>query len=149
MAARSAALRLATSIVLVATATYSGGCAIATGPEIDTRAGLACVDDSPECINRRQTTLKSMVDDKNRAWVKEPPTPEAYASGVRLFALKTKKKELTCDELAHGKREADAARASLANAGSRLTHAQITRGNMLATEVGRELGREMKARCKA
>ena len=149
MAARSAALRLATSIVLVATAAYSGGCAIGTGPEIDARAGLACVDDSPECISRRQTTLKSMVDDKNRTWVKEPPTPEAYASGVRLFALKTKKKELTCDELAHGKREADAARASLANAGSKLTHAQVTRGNMLATEVGRELQREMKARCKA
>jgi hypothetical protein len=67
---------------------------------------------------------------------------------VRLFALKTKKKELSCDELAHGKREADAARASLANAGSKLTHAQVTRGNMLATEVSRELGREMKARCK-
>ena len=67
----------------------------------------------------------------------------------QLPALKTKKKELTCDELAHGKREADAARASLANAGSKLTHSQITRGNMLATEVGRELQREMKARCKA
>jgi hypothetical protein len=148
MTARSAALRLATSIVLVATAGYLGGCAIGAGPEIDARAGLACVDDSPECISRRQTTLKSMVDDKNRAWVKEPPTPEAYASGVRLFALKTKKKELSCDELAHGKREADAARASLANAGSKLTHAQVTRGNMLATEVSRELQREMKSRCK-
>ena len=31
------------------------------------------------------------------------PPPEAYASGVRLFALKSKKKELTCDELAHGR----------------------------------------------
>ncbi len=59
-----------------------------------------------------------MVDDKNRAWVKEPPTPEAFllrsCGGVRLFALKTKKKELSCDELAHGKRaKPDAARASL------------------------------------
>ena len=89
-----------------------------------------------------------MVDDKNRAWVKEPPTPEAYASGVRLFAFKKKKKELTCDELAHGKREADAARASLESAGSTLTHAQVARGTMLATEVGRELQREMSRRCK-
>lgn len=147
MAPRSAAFRLATSILLVATP-CTGGCAISAGPEIDARAGLACVDDTPNCIARRQTTLRSFVDDKNRAWLKEPPTPEAYASGVRLFALKTKKKELTCDELAHGKREADAARASLASAGSRLTHAQVARGNMLATEVSRELQRELKARCK-
>jgi hypothetical protein len=148
MSARSAASRLATSILLVATAAFVGGCALSTGPEIDARAGLGCVDDTPDCIARRQTTLRTFVDDKNRAWVKEPPTPEAYASGVRLFALKAKKKELSCDELAHGKREADAARASLASAGAKLTHAQVARGNMLATEVGRELQREMKARCK-
>ncbi len=148
MAVRLAALRIATGILLAATAAHIGGCALSTGPEIDARAGLGCVDDPPDCIARRQTTLKSFVDDKNRTWVKEPPTPEAYASGVRLFALKSKKKELTCDELAHGKREADAARASLASAGSKLTHAQIARGNMLATEVSRELQREMKARCK-
>lgn len=146
MSHRSAAVCLATGIVL--TSIVAGGCTLGTAPEIDTRAGLACVDDSPECISRRQTTLRSFVDDKNRAWIKEPPTPEAYASGVRLFALKAKKKELSCDELAHGKREADAARASLAKAGGRLTHTQVTRGNMLATEVGRELQREMNARCK-
>ncbi len=95
-----------------------------------------CVDDSPECISRRQTTLRHLVDDQGRAWVKEPATPEAYASGVRLFAFKTKKKELTCDELAHGRREAEAARATLKNAGSTLTAAQVTRGTH-ARERGR------------
>ncbi len=109
--------------------TALSACAIGTGTELDARAGLGCVDDSPECISRRQTTLRHLVDDKNRAWVKEPPTPEAYASGVRLFAFKTKKKELTCDELAHGKRSRRGASSALANAGSKLTHAQVTRGN--------------------
>ncbi len=50
----------------MATAAYFGGCAIGTGPEIDARAGLACVDDSPECISRRQTTLKRWSTTKSR-----------------------------------------------------------------------------------
>ena len=32
-------------------------------------------------------------------------TAQAYASGVRLFAFKGRKKELTCDELAIGRRD--------------------------------------------
>ena len=37
----------------------------------DERAGLSCVDDSPECVDQRQTTLKSMLADQDRKWVKE------------------------------------------------------------------------------
>ncbi|MCC7252271.1 hypothetical protein [Hyphomicrobium sp.] len=125
-----------------------GACAIGTGPEIGARAGLGCVDDSPECINRRQATLRHMVDDKSKSWINESPTPEAYASGVRLFAYKTKKKELTCAELRRGKLEADTARTSLASMGSRLTPAQVSRSTMLAGEVGRELQNEINRRCK-
>ncbi len=36
------------------------------GPE-DNRAGLSCIDDSTECVERRQTTLKAMLADKDRA----------------------------------------------------------------------------------
>jgi hypothetical protein len=125
-----------------------GACAISNGPQIETRAGLGCVDDSPECIQRRQTTLRHMVDDKSRAWINEAPTPEAYASGVRLFAYKSKKKELSCDELKRGKLEAETARSSLQSVGTRLTPAQVSRSIMLAGEVGRELQREMDRRCK-
>ena len=80
--------------------------------------------------------------------MKEAPTPEAYASGVRLFAMKTKKRDLSCDELDRGRREADGAHASLKNAGARLTPAQVSRGAMFASEVGRELNTEMGKRCK-
>ncbi|MGE0023764.1 MAG: hypothetical protein AB7S70_09065 [Hyphomicrobium sp.] len=125
-----------------------GACAIGPGPEIGARAGLGCVDDSPECIQRRQVTLRHMVDDKSRSWVNEPPTPEAYASGVRLFAFKTKKKELSCDELKRGKLEADTAKHSVASLGNRLTPAQASRSVMLAGEVGRELQNEINRRCK-
>ncbi len=70
----------------------------------DPRAGLSCLDDSQECIDRRQVTLKSMLDDQDRKWVKEPANPQAHASGVRLFAFRSRKKELTCEELALGRR---------------------------------------------
>lgn len=124
-----------------------GACAISS-PEIGARAGLGCVDDSPECVNRRQATLRHMMNDRSRSWVHEAPTPEAYASGVRLFAYKSKKKELTCDELRRGKLEADTARTSLNSVGDRLTPAQVSRSVMLAGEVGRELEREINRRCK-
>lgn len=126
-----------------------GGCSGIEAPEPMASAGLSCVDDSLECITKRQSLLKTMVSDKDRKWVRDTPTPEAYASGVRLFAFKSKKKELSCDELSIGRREADGASASLRGPGAnRLTPQQISRGAMLAQEVSRELGNEMSRRCK-
>lgn len=125
--------------------------AACAGPEIgvvNTQAGLACVDDSPACVSHRQSALKALVGDPSRSWLKERPTPQAYASGVRLFALKSKKKELSCDELTHGRREAEGAAASLRGTATGLTPAQISRSIMLAGEVGRELGNEYNRRCK-
>jgi hypothetical protein len=122
-----------------------GGSDVAGGAS----SGLTCVDDSADCIERRQRTLRYLVDDKDRAWIKAQPAPEAYASGVRLFALKSKKKELTCEELAHARNEADKAPGVLRGpSGANLTPAQISRGVMLAGEVSRELASEMKRRCK-
>jgi hypothetical protein len=71
----------------------------------------------------------------------------AYASGVRLFAFKSKKKELSCAELQAGKREADAGPAILRAPGNGLSHSQVSRGVILAHEVSRELGREIERRC--
>ena len=109
-----------------------------------------CVDDSKECIDRRGAALRSMVADKDRRWVKEPATAGSYASGVRLFAYKSRKRDLTCEELAHGKREADAAPSALTGPpAAGLSPAQISRSSMLAAEVSKELAAEMKRRCKA
>jgi hypothetical protein len=125
------------------------GCAISTEQDLGSRAGMECVDDSPLCISQRQGALRQLMADKNRSWVRQPPSTGAYASGVRLFALKSKKKELSCDELSHGRREADAAPNVLRGpSGKHLTPAQISRGVMLAHEVSRELGNEFKRRCK-
>jgi len=116
----------------------------------DTKAGLSCIDDSRECVDRRQATLKSFLADKDRAWVREPATAQAHASGVRLFAFRSKKKELSCEELAYGRREADAASKSLRGPdGKSMSPAQVSRATLFAAEVSKELTAEMRARrCK-
>jgi hypothetical protein len=139
-------------------AALGGACLVlsactAAGVDLDDRAGLSCVDDSPACVSRRQATLQSMLADSSHKWVRETPTPRAHASGVRLFAFRRKKAELSCAELAHGRREAEAAPKVLRGAlrGEQgLSAAQISRASMLAAEVGRELGAEIRRRrCRA
>ena len=126
------------------------GCSTVPPPEIGPWTEVKCVDDSPGCVAQRQTQLKAMLADRERRWVAHPATPDAYAGGVRLFAFKTRKKELSCAELAAGRREADAGPAVLRGPGGRhLTPAQVSRGAMLSTEISRELQGEMRRRCPA
>jgi hypothetical protein len=111
--------------------------------------GMSCVDDSHACVSARGTALASLMNDKSRSWVRQPAPAAAYASGVRLFAFKQRKREMTCEELAIGKREADAGPGVLRGpAGRGLTHGQVARGVILAGEVSTELAREMKRRCR-
>jgi hypothetical protein len=134
-------------------AALAGACAMLAACSMGSpeRAGLSCVDDSPECVQQRQATLKAMLAEQDRGWVKEPPTLEAHASGVRLFAFRTKRAELSCEELGVGRREAEGAPKALKGAASQgLSPAQIARASAFANEVGRELAGEMrKRRCRA
>jgi len=118
---------------------------------LDERAGLSCLDDSPDCVESRQVTLKSMLADDKRAWVREPANPQAHASGVRLFAFRSQRKELSCEELAIGRREAESVPKALKGPeGKSMSPAQVSRTNLLAAEVAKELAAEMRARrCKA
>ena len=136
---------------LAVVAGLGAGCAtnapIAASP---VTAGLGCVDDSLGCRTKRRAALDALLADQSRAWVRQPTDAAAYASGVRLFAFKKRKRELSCDELEIGQREAKAARPTLRAAKGRLTSAQIARGALLGDEVGTELAREgRKRRCKA
>jgi hypothetical protein len=118
-------------------------------PELGPK-GLHCVDDSASCIAQRSSALSELSNDKSRMWIRQPPPPAAYASGVRLFAYKQKKRDLTCEELVLGRKEADAGPAILRGPeGKSLTTTQIARGVMLAQEVSRELANESKRRCRA
>ncbi len=125
------------------------GCATAPTPAIGEWTEARCVDDSPACIAERQRQLKTILADRQRTWIKQPPSADSYAGGVRLFAYKTRKKELSCPELTAGHKEAEAGPAVLRGpAGKHLTPAQISRGAMLSTEVSRELSGEMRRRCQ-
>lgn len=111
----------------------------------DEKAGLSCIDDSAQCVSQREATLKAMLADKDRSWVKEMPTAQAHASGVRLFAFRASKGLLSCAELALGRREAEGApKAVKGHPG--LTPAQTSRAILFAAEVQRELAAEMKRR---
>ncbi len=125
-----------------------GGCSNGS-PQIATK-GLSCVDDSAGCIAERSAALNELMSDKSRSWVRQPAPAAAYASGVRLFAFKQRKRELTCEELSIARREAEAGPAILRGPDGRsFSTAQVARGVMLAQEVGRELGNEFGRRCKA
>lgn len=140
--------KLAPALLTISSIPLLASCATGSPPPELTKGGYSCVDDSVECVSRRQALLRQLTADNSRSWMKEHPTPEAYASGVRLFAMKTKKREMNCDELDRGRREADGAQSSLRSAGTKLTPAQISRGSMFATEVSRELTNEIGKRCK-
>ena len=142
-------------IVFVASiAALASGLASCASFELETASSgpprADCVDDSPACVERRSAALKEMMADKKHSWVREPASAHSYAAGVRLFAFKSRKRDLSCDELAHGKREADAAPAALSGPESGgLSPAQKSRGTLLAVEVSKELAAEMRRRgCK-
>ncbi|MEZ5844796.1 MAG: hypothetical protein R3D27_13820 [Hyphomicrobiaceae bacterium] len=125
-------------------------CAVSTisdGPP--SPRGLDCVDDSARCIHERRLALDALMADRQRAWIRQPASVSSYASGVRLFAYKQRRRELTCEELKLGEREAaDAARVLRGPAGRGLSHGQIARGAMLGDEVARDLKREAQRRCR-
>ena len=136
-------------IAALATCFELAGCAGAPDPAFAQQRGLKCVDDSNVCISQRKMVFDSYMADKSRAWIKQPAGPHEYASGVRLMAYSKTRKDLSCEQLAHAKDEADRGPASLSG-GSYvgLTTAQVARGAMLAREVSRELANEMARRCR-
>jgi hypothetical protein len=141
--------RLGMVCCLSGVAATTSGCATAPPPAIGEWTEARCVDDSPACIAERQKQLKSILADRERHWIKQAPSADSYAGGVRLFAYKTRKKDLSCAELAAGHKEAEAGPAVLRGpAGKHLTPAQVSRGAMLSTEISRELSGEMRRRCR-
>lgn len=146
---RGRSTRLATALLALATAAVAG-CAVATVTEGPPPSrGLDCVDDSPRCVHERRLALDALMADRQRTWIRQPASAAGYASGVRLFAYKQRRRELTCDELRLGEREAaDAAQVLRGPAGRGLSTGQIARGAMLGDEVARDLKRESARRCR-
>jgi hypothetical protein len=127
-----------------------GGCSTAAVDPEPPRAAFGCVDDSKQCIEQRQAALRALQGDRTKAWVRQPASINSYATGVRLFAFRTEKSRLSCDELSIGRREADAAPGVLRGPQAQGLQPQIvSRSIMFAGEVSKELGREAQRRCRA
>lgn len=136
--------------MVILSAAWIGGCAFATTDGgVASSSSYGCLDDSKTCVEQRQASLKLLLADRGTTWVRQTATAEDHASGVRLFAFKSRKKELRCEDLTRGRSEADAAGPALMAASARLSPAQISRAKMFATEVSRELATEMRRRCRA
>jgi len=99
-------------------------------------------------VRLRIATLNAYKADDQRRWIKQPVTPKAYATGVRMFAYRDARARLSCAELMLGRREAAGVRASLRSPGTGLSPAQISRGLLLAGDVGQDLQREHRRRCQ-
>ncbi|MEZ5853241.1 MAG: hypothetical protein R3D67_00295 [Hyphomicrobiaceae bacterium] len=136
--------------LLTGAAMALAGCSAGTEFQSEVRPHVRCVDDSPGCVSQRQAALKAMLADPKHRWVHDHADADAYATGVRLFAFKTRKRELSCTDLKKGRHEAEAGAGTLRGPGGRhLTPAQVSRGVMFAGEVSRELAKELRRRCRA
>ncbi len=105
---------------------------------------LGC-DTSADCLAR----LKALVDDPKRAWVGQLLAPGDYADGTRFFAYRALRSTLTCEELAKGVVEIDAAANALSSPALTMSATLVARVRTLAREVGAELRLERAKRCNA
>ena len=121
----------------------------ATEPEpAAPHAAAGCVDDSKTCIEKRGAALKAMLADQKRAWVTKPETPAAYATGVKLFAYRGKKGELTCAELAHGREETRSMPQALKPGSVQgMNDSRLAQVRDLSGQVHKELAKEFDRAC--
>jgi hypothetical protein len=141
---------LAASAIALATATGLTACSGGSiEPDRPVAQSYGCIDDSKQCIDQRQAALRALQSDRTRAWVRQPASVGSYATGVRLFAFKTEKQRLSCDELAVGRREADLAPGVLRGPQAQgIQTGIVARGLMFAGDVSKELGKEAQRRCR-
>ena len=117
-----------------------------TPPPSNPAAG--CVDDSKHCIEMRGQALKGMMADPKRTWVTKPETAAAYATGVKLFAYKSKKAEMTCAELAHGREETRTMPQALKPGSVQgMNDSRLAQVRDLSGQVNKELSKEFDRAC--
>lgn len=98
-----------------------------------------CLDDSGACVASRSAAFKELVDDKQHAWVNRPASRSLHASGVRMFAFKATKGQLTCAQLTAGINEASSVPGALAGSMPGVSKDRITQAKALAEETRGEL----------
>jgi hypothetical protein len=108
-----------------------------------------CDASTPECLEQRSAQLRSMLDDKSHAWVDQPPGPEGYANGTRLFAYRIQRPKLTCRQLTTGIGELARAGEAYGKPVTGVPEPEIPRVRKLVLKVHGELGAEKRRRCRS
>jgi hypothetical protein len=103
---------------------------------------LDCGSDAA-CVSQ----LKMLIDDPQRAWINQSPTPAEYVQGIRLFAYRALKNKLICGELKSALAEIESASNALDSPVPGVTPAQIARARSLGAQVKAELQVEQSRRC--
>ena len=88
-----------------------------------------------------------MIDDPNRAWMRQPASAATLANGVRLFAYRALRPKLTCTELTTALHEVTIATAAFSGPVSGLQQDQIDRARRLSAQAEIELQAERAGRC--
>ena len=101
------------------------------------------------CVSVAQcaSVLKAMIDDPNRAWMRQPASAATLANGVRLFAYRALRQRLSCNELTTALHEVTIAAAAFSGPVSGLQRDQIDRARRLSADVESELKTERAGRC--
>jgi hypothetical protein len=113
---------------------------IASSPEPE-RKGCGSAS---EC----KVVLKSMIESPDRGWIGQPPPPDVYANGTRLFAYRALKKQLTCGELSQAVDELSSVSRKLGGPVPGMSPDQASRTRALSSQVHGELTKERRGRCR-
>jgi hypothetical protein len=92
--------------------------------------------------------LKALLDDQTRKWIGEPQLPPEHATGVRQFAYRALRTELSCKQLALAIDELAAAKTAFRASVPGVAPAQAARVRALDGQVEAELRAERAKRCE-
>ena len=115
---------------------------VPVAPRAPVTEGLDCGSDTA-CLSQ----LKMLIDDPQRAWINQAPTPAEYVQGIRLFAYRALKNKLICGELKSALAEIETASNALDRPVPGVTPAQVARARSLGAQVNAELQVEQSRRC--
>lgn len=89
-----------------------------------------------------------MIENPDRGWIGQRPSPDVYANGTRLFAYRALRKQLTCGELSAAVDELHAVSQSLGGPVAGMSPDQASRTRDLCSQVQTELAKERAGRCR-
>jgi len=92
--------------------------------------------------------LKALIEDPERRWINQRPSPLEFANGTRLFAYRGLREKLTCTEITLALGEIDQAATTFRSPVPGVSARQASSVLTLAAAVGQQLRAEFGSRCR-